>query len=358
MSIIEHDGQVHNPLGGACYVFEENILNWLSKQTHKDKIRISIGAQPNSSPHFGTLSVFCLAFALEAKIREASSKGIEVLFEIIDTAPFETKEIDGIKYQISLRASGVADKYLTQFEELLAKLGSLSGISYQYRRQEEFNNQSKIPSILQKIAKNQNAIVSILDPEQGRLRIRVACKYCGLTDKHSIKTVINDDGIKSYCPEHGWYETKYAESNKFEYNTPLRNLIRALLYAEDNIDTSIDFEWLRITGSDYAGFYQEQLLYRPASVLGYRASELPIILYSPLITDWSGAKLSKSLYVKHGAYKYLPNYIVNYEQFREMFGEKGIETLYKEVLSWVENPYKLFRNYSVYYFIDLFKNAK
>ena len=358
MITIEHDGQVHNPLGGAAYIFEEVILNWISKQTHKSKINISIGAQPNSSLHFGTLTVFSLAFALGAKLREELSKDTEVFFEVIDTAPFKTKEIEGIKYQISLRASGVADLYLVQYEELLAKLSSLTRIRYQLRRQEEFNNQTCISDLLHKIALNKNILAPILDPEKEKLRIRVACQKCGLTDKQSVKTIIEDNGIQSYCPEHGWFNTKYTESSKFEYNTPLRNLIRALIYAEDNKNTDNGFEWLRITGSDYAGFYQEQLLYKPASLLGYNAANLPIILYSPLITDWSGAKLSKSLYVKSGAYQYLPSYIVNYEHFKERFGESGVEKLYKEVLSWVENPYKLFRNYSVYYFMDLFDNAK
>ena len=30
-----------------------------------------------------------------------------------------------------------------------------------------------------------------------------------------------------------------------------------------------------------------------------------MIFYAPLVLDWSGSKLSKSLYVKEGAYKYL-----------------------------------------------------
>ena len=91
-----------------------------------------------------------------------------------------------------------------------------------------------------------------------------------------------------------------------EYNTPLRNLIRGLVYSIDNQDETVDYEWLRITGSDYAGFYQEQLLYKTTDLLGYSVSKLPMILYAPLVTDWSGAKLSKSLYVKEGAYTYLP----------------------------------------------------
>jgi hypothetical protein len=39
-------------------------------------------------------------------------------------------------------------------------------------------------------------------------------------------------------------------------------------------------------------------LYKAAALLGVPPTDLPTIVYAPLITDWSGAKLSKSLYVK------------------------------------------------------------
>lgn len=358
MPVLEHDGQVHNPLGGASYVFEEDLIKWLSKQITKNKIRISIGAQPNSSPHFGTLTVFSLAFALAEKIKQTTNKETEVLFEVIDTAPAESKTIDDIRYQLSLRDTGVADKYLAQYKELLDKLESLTGIPYTLRKQSDFNKQSTIPDILKQIAVKKDILAKILDPDNEKLRMRVACQTCGLTDKHSKKTIIESTGIKSFCPEHGWFDTPFENSSLFEYNTPLRNLVRALAYSKDNLDKSIEYEWLRVTGSDYAGFYQEQMLYKPASILGYKASDLPIILYAPLITDWSGAKLSKSLYVKQGAYKYLPSYIVNFEHFKGKYGEVGVEKLFNEVKLWLEQPYRLFRGYSVYYFMDLFNDGK
>jgi len=136
----------------------------------------------------------------------------------------------------------------------------------------------------------------------------------------------------------------------------LRNLIRAMIYLKDNENPRLDHEWLRVTGSDYSGFYQEQLLYRCVSILGHDIYKLPLIIYTPLIIDWSGAKLSKTLYVKENAYNYLPNYLLNYKVFIKRFGIKGIEKLQLETENWLEKPYKLFRNYSVYYFMELFEN--
>ena len=101
---IECDDKVYNPLGGGSYVFEKDIANFLLKKFNKDKVVISIGAQPNSSPHFGTLIVFSTAFSLAKKMSEINpNKDISVLFEVVDTAPSETLEINGVKYQRSLK---------------------------------------------------------------------------------------------------------------------------------------------------------------------------------------------------------------------------------------------------------------
>jgi hypothetical protein len=129
---------------------------------------------------------------------------------------------------------------------------------------------------------------------------------------------------------------------RLEFNTPLQNLIRTILSGRD-----ADRSWIICTDSDYAGFYQEQLTWR----LSPCAKEAPIFFYAPLILDWSGAKLSKSLYVKQGAYAYLREAgresLMNVELL-PMF-ECGLGALFGEVQEWVEKPFMLFRNYTIAY---------
>lgn len=48
----------------------------------------------------------------------------------------------------------------------------------------------------------------------------------------------------------------HSESERAQYNTPLRNLVRGVLYGMQNDDPENDRQWLRVTGKDYAGFYQ------------------------------------------------------------------------------------------------------
>ena len=351
------DFRVHHPLGGASYVFEHDIINYILRKSKKRKIVISVGAQPNSSPHFGTLCVFSLAFCLAKMIREKScDKKVSVLFEIVDTAPSKTIEINGVKYQKNLKGSNKMLDAMKDFQEILDYLSKKFNISYSIRNQNEFNSQKEIKNILSNIVSKKDDIRYMLDPDNGRLRMRCSCPKCGLVDKEGINTIIENNSIKSVCPEHGEYIINYMEEScRVEYNTPLRNLVRAIMYGIINKSSEYDYEIIRITGGDYAGFYQEELLYKTASILGYEANLLPMIVYCPQILDWSGAKLSKSMYVKEGAYSDLPNYIINYSYLKEKLGINGLDIIINETMLWLSEPYRLFRNYSVYYFIKLFE---
>lgn len=349
---IECDGKVYNPLGGGSYVFEKDIANFLLKKFTKDNIVISIGAQPNSSPHFGTLIVFSTAFSLAKKMKEINPNlTVKVLFEVVDTAPSETIEINGVKYQRSLKNTGKINNNFSDYMEILEYFKTKDNVDYLIRFQSEFNKQPYIYPIVKKLIEKQDDISKILDPKYKNLRVRVACPYCGLADKNSSTTKFENESVYSVCPVHGEYKTDIRnESDKLEYNTPVRNLVRAIAYGMHNNDENQNYQIMRITGSDYAGFYQEELLYKPAALLGFPVNELPSILYTPLVLDWSGAKLSKSLYVKEGAYSDLPSYLINYEYLKNSKGIEALDVIHNITDNWIENPYLLFRNYSIYYF--------
>ena len=349
--------EVYHPLGGASYIFEDNLTDYINRKIKKKKIVISVGAQPNSSPHFGTLAVFSLAFSLAKAIKEKDNKNVSVLFEVVDTAPSETIEINAIKYQKDLKDSSKTVEFMEEFEEILDYFSKKSNIKYSIRKQKEFNNQKEIKEILTKIVSKKDEVRYLLDPKHGRLRMRCGCPLCNLVDKDGVNTSINGKIIKSFCPYHGEYLVDYTtESYKVEYNTPLRNLVRAIMYGIINESSNYDYEIIRVTGGDYAGFYQEELLYKVASIIGYEADKLPMIVYCPQILDWSGAKLSKSLYVKHGAYEDLPKYVLSYNFLKKEFGLEALNIIKKETDLWIKEPFRLFRNYTVYYFIRLFES--
>jgi hypothetical protein len=83
--------------------------------------------------------------------------------------------------------------------------------------------------------------------------------------------------------------------------------------------------------------------------------EVPFNLFAPEITDETGAKLSKTIYLEKGAYSKMDPAWLSSKAFIEKFGEKGLQTLWEEVEAWVNTPQKLFRNYSIGYMQSLYE---
>ena len=167
---------------------------------------------------------------------------VVILFEVVDTAPSETIEINGIKYQKSLKITGKINNNFDDYLEILEFFGKNDNVDYMIRFQSDFNKQKYIYPIVRKIIDNKEILAPILGPKYGNLRIRIACPSCGLADKDSQLTKIDGDMIYSFCPEHGMFVTDIkTESDRLEYNTPIRNLVRAIAYGMHNEDLSQDY---------------------------------------------------------------------------------------------------------------------
>lgn len=354
---INCDGIVYNPLGGASYMFEKEIIPYILSNISKNIIKISVGAQINSSPHFGTLETIALSFGLAKRIEEYdNTKNVIILYEVIETSPGETIEINGIKYQKNLLTTGKIDNYINEYIEILDYYKKETNIDYEIRFQKDFNNSPEVPKIIEKILENREYVSNKLDPKYHCLRLRCSCPKCGLTDKNSMLNKYNKNNITFYCPYHGEYSIDvYKETSKLEYNSPLRNLIRGMLYTMINNNDKYEYQIIRVTGSDYAGFYQEEMRYKLAAYLGADVSKMSMIFYAPLVLDWSGAKMSKSLYVNKGAYSDIPAEFINYHNLKEKYGNNGLLILLKIIYNWIDNPYMLFRHYTIYYFMEEFK---
>ncbi|KNG86719.1 hypothetical protein ANOM_005185 [Aspergillus nomiae NRRL 13137] len=351
--MIDHDGVVHHPLGSGSYYFKQNLVKYLNDQCSRPQITLHIGSQPNSSPHIGNLVTFSTGFALAAAIKTKFQRDIRAKFVYVDSAPTPGKDllINGVRYQKSLGHTGDFRANQTPFMKVLDQLSNLSGVAYDIETQNFWRSKPAFGAILRNIVAHHKTLGAHLSPETGKLAIRASCprEGCGLADKHGLNNQYHDDSrITFICPDHGEHHVDLTSSqdlDRLEFNTPLRNLIRILVCSQDS-ETS----WIMCTGSDYAGFYQEQLTWR----LLERPGNAPIIFYAPLILDWSGVKLSKSLYVKQGSYKYLCDagrrYLLDTDIFLKT--ECGLKALFEEVQDWVEKPYMLFRNYSLEY-IDM-----
>lgn len=417
-----HDGRVHDPLGGGSYAFQEDVVEPVLLALTNDEILsngekgllvdkrsnatvpkncpecpiqlptrpivIHAGAQPNNSPHAGTLVVFCYAFSLAREIRKrmqgtvanADFKPPPVSVEItfVDTAPVHghKTEIDGIQYQKSYRdVPGALNTHMADYKQVLHLLSIWSDIPFTTAFQSDFFSHPTIPSLLRYIITYHDFLGHQLSPKYGTLALRAACPIpgCGLAEKHGRLNVYNynsnhqtrntssatpDATITFHCPHHGPHTiciSEPADVARLEANAPARNLIRSM---SQLLDSSAHH--VRITGADYAGMYQEVFLYRPLAAwsraTGLAAGRTPHILYAPLIVDWSGAKLSKALYVREGGYEAMKLFgtegLCSFAQLKSRFGGDGVEglrRLWEEVQAWLEDPRKLFRAFSVEY---------
>jgi hypothetical protein len=357
--LIQHDNVAHHPLGAGSYIFRNKLIQHINLLCTKSRIILHIGAQPNSSPHMGTIINFTVAFFLASKVQQEHGRSVLISLDIVDTAPSEQLTINGVQYQRSQRFTREMDKYMVDFSEILKSLKTRTGVEYRTRTQAEFLGDPHMPTALRQIIRDREVLGPSFSPKTGKLAIRAACPHldCGLADKGGVGNVysFSDDEstIEFQCPEHGPYTLNLADPQhiqRLEFNTPLRNILRVKVFARDP-----DASWIHVPGADYAGYYQEQLLWRHIA-----PEEALLIFYTPLIVDWSGAKLSKSLYVRSGAYQYLKDmemdYLVSYKAFKEQ--GKDLSVIFDEVRDWVEHPYRLFRSYSVAYVDSLFKGDK
>ncbi|KAK3297267.1 uncharacterized protein B0H64DRAFT_473404 [Chaetomium fimeti] len=438
-----HDGQVHDPLGGGSYAFREDLVRPLLEGLVHDEARsdgdvpgskahraydmpsrpivIHAGAQPNNSPHCGTLIVFCYAFAVARAIRDrmrtmaanaevvCQPPPVSVDITFVDTAPVNGAgmEVNGIHYQKSYRDTPSASTAWTgDYHEVLSLLSTWSDIPVTTTVQSDFFSNPFMPQLLDYMVTNHHTLGRQLSPKYGTLALRAACPVagCGLAEKHgrlnqytkstpiptNTTTVTKTSDITPpptptppatitfHCPHHGPHTLPLTPNpltlSRLEANAPTRNLLRSMAHL---LDTSTHH--VRVTGADYAGGYQEAMLYRPLAEWAAAGSETggvgvgvggvggrtPHILYAPLVVDWSGAKLSKSLYVREGGYEGMRLFgtegLGSYRVLKGVVGgagggenggggeEEGLRRIWEEVGRWVADPRKLFRCYSVEY---------
>jgi hypothetical protein len=187
------------------------------------------------------------------------------------------------------------------------------------------------------------------------MHVRFPCPTCRYVDKAAatIRLVQTDPQrviLASRCPDHGAHRIEIREDNDawVDLNTPLRDLTKGMLLIEEGLRTTA--LPMTIAGGDWAGMWPLRVFCEGLALLGYPYRGIPPRLFAPIITDWSGAKFSKSLYVKGGVYDYLPRGLVDFSAFPEAYGRAGVDTLWREVQTWVNDPKRLLRNYSIEYF--------
>lgn len=348
--------EVYYSMGGLPQYFN-SLCEMFNYKITKDtkKIILNTSSQPNSVPHLGTLTTLMSVFALASELKQFFKIDVQVQFDEIECSPKEYKEFNGHMYVKSISdivdESGIsiAQRNMDYYLDILNHLKKLSGVDYTIRKYNEFQSEHNLREGLIKVVGNMESFMKLYNPKDDKLHIRTKCPNCGVIDKDMHKTNIiknSTDGftIKSYCYKHGSYEIKITKENDsfVEINTQLRDLLKGYLISKEESTTLTAM----VDGGDWGGTWAMRIHCEGMSILG---GKLPIRLFSPLILDRSGGKLSKSHYLNGRSYSYVKPQFNDYLNFYKHYGEAGLNKLYQEVLNWVREPKKYFRNYSIDY---------
>ena len=93
---------------------------------------------------------------------------------------------------------------------------------------------------------------------------------------------------------------------------------------------------------------------RPAR---HPAPDWPVSVFTPLITDRTGGKLSKTLYVARGTYADLPETFLNLDILLARHGNHVLDAIWAEVTRWAAEPRRLHRGYTIAYISSLLSQA-
>lgn len=325
----------------------------------KKKVIVNTSSQPNSSPHLGTITTIMCAFALAQYVSNKYSVETEVLFDELENSPAKTFLINDKQFYLDQAHSYCNEVTNEEFNmgkffELFDFCKEISKINYRVRRYNEFQANTYVRETLTQVVFDYDFFARLLSPKSKILHIRTLCPICGVGPKDVCTNSIEIGQkviVKNVCPYHGEYSVHMEDLSEYiDINTQLRDLCKCVAFTkEDKINNTLT---IMLDGSDWSGVWQQRVQVEGMVRLGY--NEFPIRLFSPLILDWSGAKFSKSLYLEAGSYKNINDAFINYDNFAIKYGETGFKKLWNEIQTWISEPRRFFRHYSVEYFDLLF----
>lgn len=342
-----------------------NLIDLIDERfKNQSGVEISCSMQPNSNPHIGSILTLMVGFAVGKYVSEQKSIPALVTFDQLENAPFSSVIKDDIIYTRSLENSfnndgiKLSEIYMNNIKDLLEKISRISGVSYRIRSYSELQSKKIFREKIFEILKNPEKFVNKFSPSDKKLRIRFPCPQCHLTDKKGIKVNVKkildkDIIIEAFCPEHENFEVSlFGQVNTIiDTNAPIRSVLKACVMLSENSEKN--FLSLIVNGNDWSGIWLQKIYCEGMALLGYNILDLPMQIFSPMVLDWSGAKLSKTMYVTSDSYNYLSDAYINYSSFEKQFGEEGLSKLWNEVSKWIKEPSRLFRNYSINYFQNL-----
>jgi hypothetical protein len=351
---------------GIAHLTHDNADLLRAAAQGKQRLRTTTAAQLNGTPHIGTVVTVLSVFAFTAHAADLLNLPATVIFDALDNAPAEHIEIDGEIYTRTvgdLIDTGDLDptERISGFERLLRWASTRSHLRYEFRPYSIYQALPPVRTCLHTIACRLENFRSIVAPSDGIVRIRPRCPQCRLMEKSARNlTITAGDGevhLDSYCPTHGHYrETINVTGTRgwYDANTPVRSIQKGyLLAAERDLYQACS---VSIDGADWGGAWHAHVLAPALATLGIPVADWPVSVFTPLVLDRTGGKLSKTLYVRYGpAYADLPEAFLNLDVLLDQHGDDALDAIWTEVTRWAAEPRRLHRAYTIDYIADLIR---
>jgi hypothetical protein len=332
----------------------------------RSQVRVTTAAQLNGVPHLGTVVTMLTVFAFARHAADTLALPASVIFDALENAPAEQVTIDGDTYTRNvgdLIDSGDLDRAERTggFERLLAWASDRSAIPYEFRPYAAYQGLRPVRECLHTIASRQDDFASIVAPRDGIIRIRPRCPHCRLMQKSAadlkITALSGAVQLASRCPRHGRYtETVHIDGGGwYDANTPVRSIQKGYLLAAER--DLYDACSVSVDGADWGGSWHAGVLAPALAELGIPPRDWPVSVFTPLITDHTGGKLSKTLYVARGAYADLPEAFLNLDILLSQHGDQVLDAIWAEVTRWAAQPRRLHRGYTIAYLTGLLSQA-
>jgi hypothetical protein len=325
----------------------------------KNLVKINISLQLNGLPHIGTIYYIASAFSLAKKINSNLNIDCKVVFHGLDNVNVAIKEQESgtkIVKEIKDIESDLIDKYL----KILNIFKKINKINYEIKKYSYIQEQPIVRKTIISILQSYEKYSEILNPKNNRINIRIKCPICGSLEKEgtNIKFYTQKEYviIEDICLKHGKYKVKLMPDNQeyIDCNTALRDVMYNIQFQHEN-ETSNNLNIL-YDGSDWSGTWDSRINSETLMMLGRKVKIVRI--FAPLILDQTGAKISKSIYIKDENYRKNigDSIIFNFTDLTEFNSTiKKINLITDE---WVSKPKKFFRNYTLEYIMKKMKEMK
>jgi hypothetical protein len=351
---------------GITHLTGDNADLIRSAAVGRSRVRVTTAAQLNGVPHLGTVVTMLTVFAFTRHAADAVGLPASIIFDALENAPAEQVTIDGDTYTRNvgdLIDCGALDRAECAggFDRLLAWASDRSGIPYEFRPYATYQQLRPVRECLHIIASRQDDFAPIVAPRDGIIRIRPRCPECRLMQKSAadleITALSGAVRLASRCPRHGRYtETVHVDGGGwYDANTPVRSIQKGyLLAAERDIYDACS---VSVDGADWGGSWHASVLAPALAQLRVPPRDWPVSVFTPLITDHTGGKLSKTLYVTRGAYAGLPEAFLNLDILLARHGDQVLDAIWAEATRWATEPRRLHRGYTIAYLTSLLSQA-